>query len=307
MPQTRIEIDSIKKLNQNAYLQLGMIYKESFKNYYLAQDRLEHLLRLNPPGEIAASALYHLYKIDEKGWPQKAKQYYNRIIQNHPDSPYAKILTNPDEFGQSDLQTPENVYESLFKIYQKGDFDQLEEKAKSFRVLLSGTAVQPKFDLLMANFQGRLKGRQQWQKELFNISQKYPESPEAIKALEMIGQIKGTDSIKKDNVIYLNYKWIFTFKVKDTASLRKIKNKLQDALEETPDSRWFLSEDRFDQNQTYLVLHGIRNRRKLNEWKKRFDGAEQEFTSTNNFVVLSADYKKMFLDKTQFTNEKQRD
>lgn len=307
LPQTKIEIDSIKKLNQNAYLQLGMIYKESFKNYPLAQDRLEHLLRLNLPGEIAASALYHLYKIDENGWPQKAKQYYNRIVQNHPDSPYAKILTNPDEFGQSDLQTPENVYESLFKIYQKGDFDQLEEKAKSFRVLLSGTAVQPKFDLLMANFQGRLKGRQQWQKELLNISQKYPESPEAIKALEMIGQIKGTDSIKKDNIIYLNYKWIFTFKVKDTASLRKIKNKLQDALEETPDPRWFLSEDRFDQNQTYLVLHGIRNRRKLNEWKKRFDGAEQEFSSTNNFVVLSADYKKMFLDKTQFTNEKQRD
>lgn len=307
LPQTKIEIDSIKKLNQNAYLQLGMIYKESFKNYPLAQDRLEHLLRLNPPGEIAASALYHLYKIDENGLPQKAKHYYNRIVQNHPDSPYAKILTNPEEFGQSDLQTPENVYESLFKIYQKGDFDQLEEKAKSFRVLLSGTAVQPKFDLLMANFQGRLKGRQQWQKELLNISQKYPESPEAIKALEMIGQIKGTDSIKKDNIIYLNYKWIFTFKVKDTASLRKIKNKLQDALEETPDARWFLSEDRFDQNQTYLVLHGIRNRRKLNEWKKRFDGAEQEFSSTNNFVVLSADYKKMFLDKTQFTNEKQRD
>ena len=307
LPQTKIEIDSIKKLNQNAYLQLGMIYKESFKNYPLAQDRLEHLLRLNLPGEIAASALYHLYKIDENGWPQKAKQYYNRIVQNHPDSPYAKILTNPDEFGQSDLQTPENVYESLFKIYQKGDFDQLEEKAKSFRVLLSGTAVQPKFDLLMANFQGRLNGRQQWQKELLNISQKYPESPEAVKALEMIGQIKGTDSIKKDNIIYLNYKWIFTFKVKDTASIRKIKNKLQDALEETPDSRWFLSEDRFDQNQTYLVLHGIRNRRKLNEWKKRFDGAEQEFSSTNNFVVLSADYKKMFLDKTQFTNEKQRD
>ena len=27
--------------------------------------------------------------------------------------------------------------------------------------------------------------------------------------------------------------------------------------------------------------------------------------STNNFVVLSADYKKMLLDKIQFTNEKQ--
>ena len=305
LPQSKVEIDSIKKLNQNAYLQLGMIYKESFKNFALAQDRLEHLLRLNPPGETAAPALYHLYKIDEKVLPQKAKQYYNRIVTNHPDSPYAKILTNPEEFGQSDLQTPENVYESLVKIYQKGDFDQLEEKAKSFRVLFSGTAVQPKFDLLMANFEGRLKGRQQWEEALLNVAQKYPESPEAIKALEMMQQIKGTDSIQKKNVVYLNYKWIFTFRIKDTVSLKKTKKKLQDALEETPDTRWFLSEDRFDQDQTYLVLHGIRNRRKLNEWKKRFDGPEQEILSTNNFVVLSADYKKMLLDKIQFTNEKQ--
>ena len=305
LPQTKAEIDSIKKLNQNAYLQLGMIYKESFKNYALAQDRLEHLIRLNPPSEIAAPALYHLYKINQNGLPQKAKLYFDQIVANHPESAYAKILTNPEEFGQSDFQTPENVYQSLFKIYQKGDFDQFEEKAESFRVLLSGTIVQPKYDLLMANFEGRLKGRQQWEKALKSIALKYPESPEAIKAQEMMERIKGTDSIANNKKIYLNYKWIFTFEVKDTASIKKIRSKLQEALEETPNTRWFLSEDRFDQDQTYLVLHGIRNRRKLNDWKKRFDGAENEILSTNNFVILSADYKKILLDKIQHTNEKQ--
>ena len=304
LPRTEAEIDSIKKLNHNAYLQLGMIYKESFKNNNLAQDRLEHLLGLNPPEEIAAPALYHLFKINEKILPQKAEQYYKRIVSNHPESPYAKILSNPEEFGQSDFQTPENVYQSLVKIYQKGDFDQLAEKAESFRVLLSGTPVQPKFDLLMANYQGRLKGRQEWENALKIILLKYPESPEAIKAQEMVQQIKATDSLQKNNKIYLNYKWIFAFKIKDTASLKKTKTKLQVALEETPDTRWFLSEDRFDQDQIYLVLHGIRNRRKLNEWKKRFDEGEQEILNTNNFVVLSADYKKMLLDKIQLTNEK---
>ena len=305
LPQSKVEIDSIKKLNQNAYLQLGMIYKESFKNYTLALDRLEHLLWLNPPAEIEAPALYHLYRIDEKVLPQKVKQYFDRLVTSHTDSPYTKILTNSEEFGQLDPQTPENIYESLVRIYQKGDFDQLEEKAKSFRVLLSGTAVQPKFDLLMANFEGRLKGRKQWEEALLNVAQKYPESPEAIKAQEMIELNKGTDLTTNNKKIYLNYKWIFTFKVKDTASIKKIRDKLQVALKETPNTRWFLSEDRFDQNQIYLVLHGIRNRRKLNEWKKRFDGAENEILSTNNFVVLSADYKKMLLDKIQFTNEKQ--
>ena len=120
----------------------------------------------------------------------------------------------------------------------------------------------------------------------------------------MIEQIKRTDSIEKNNLTYLNYKWIFTFKLQDTATLKKIKNKLQGALNESPDLRWFLSEDRFNQDHTYLVLHGIRNRRKLNELKKRFDEGEQEIINTNNFVVLSADYKKMFLDKIKFTNEK---
>jgi hypothetical protein len=75
-------------------------------------------------------------------------------------------------------------------------------------------------------------------------------------------------------------------------------------LEETPETPWFLSEDRFDQSQTYLVLHGIHNRRKLNEWKKGLVKAENEILCTDNFVILSADYKKMLLDKIQFTNEK---
>jgi len=44
LPQTIEEQDSIKSVNHKAYLQLGMIYKEKFKNFSLAQDRLEHLL-----------------------------------------------------------------------------------------------------------------------------------------------------------------------------------------------------------------------------------------------------------------------
>ena len=85
----------------------------------------------------------------------------------------------------------------------------------------------------MANYQGRLKGRNEWEKSLKTILLKYPESPEAIKAQEMVLQIKATDSIENNNSIYINYKWIFTFNVKDTVSLKKIKSKLQDALEET--------------------------------------------------------------------------
>ena len=100
------------------------------------------------------------------------------------------------------------------------------------------------------------------------------------------------------------YKWIFTFDVNDTASLKKIKNNLEEKLKETSYNHWFLSEDRFDQGQVYLVLHGIRNWRNFNEWKKKLDETDKETYNTNNFVVLSADYKNMLLNKIQLTNEK---
>ena len=223
---------------------------------------------------------------------------------SYPDSPFSKILSNPETFNQSDFQTPETIYKNLLEIYNNGDFDELTDKAESFRVLLSGTTVQPKFDLLMANFEGRLKGRVVWENALKKLSLKYPNSPEALRAQQMIELIQPTDSIEKESKVYLNYKWIFTFEVKDTTSLKITKTKLEQALKEIPYTRWFLSEDRFDQYQIYLVLHGIRSRRELNEWKKIFEEREDELLNINNFVVLSADYKNMLLNKTPFTHEK---
>ncbi|MDA0201410.1 MAG: hypothetical protein O2806_06395 [Bacteroidetes bacterium] len=304
LPQSPKEIDSIKKRNQNAYLQLGMIYKESFKNFKLAKERLDHLLGLDPPAETAAPALYHLYKIHENTMPQKAEEYYKEIVNAYPESPYSKILVNPEKFSQSDLQTPESIYENLLSIYKKDDFDELYQKEASYRVLLGGTPVQAKFDLLMANLQGRLEGKKTWQKQLEQIALKYPESVEAERAKEMIKQIQLTDSIEKDKKVFLNYKWVFTFKAKDTALLNQTRTKVQNALNEIPQNRWFLSEDRFDQDQTFLVLHGIRNRRKLNDLKNKLKEIEEDLLNTNNFVVLSADYRKMLLDKISFNHEK---
>ena len=42
----------------------------------------------------------------------------------------------------------------------------------------------------------------------------------------------------------------------------------------------------------------------LQQWKKKNNDEEQEAYKKNNFVVLSADYKNMLLNKIQLTNEK---
>ena len=297
LPNSIETIDSIKVTNQNAYLQLGMIYKESFKDNKLAENRLTHLLGLDPPPNISAPALYHLYKINERILPQKAKKYLDRILSEFTDTAYGKVLANPLDFDRATLNTPEMMYTSLLKLFQSGDFDLLKKKALALSVFLSGTEYQSKFELLLANTKGRLQGIDQWEKELSIIKMKYSGTPEAELAEEIINQIKKTNTIDEQNKTYINYKWIFKYRIQDSIELKNTKTKLQKSLDDSYITNWFLTEDRFDDTQIFLVLHGIRNIRKLNEWKKKINDEEQEAYKKNNFVVLSSDYKKMIRDK----------
>ena len=304
LPKSIESIDSIVGINQNAYLQLGMIYKESFKNNKLAENRLTHLLDLGPPANLAAPSLYHLYKINEKILPSKAKQYFDRILTEYPDTAYGQVLANSENFDRSTLNTPEQMYNSLLKLYESRDYDALKKKASALFVFLNGTEYQPKFELLLANTKGRLQGMSQWENALTVIETKYPGTPEAELAKEMINQIKMTDIIDEQNKTYINYKWIFTYRIQDSIELKTTKNQLQKSLYESEISNWFLTEDRFDDTHTFLVLHGIRNIRRLNEWKKKINDEEQQVYKKNNFVVLSSDYKKMIRNKKLLFDEK---
>ena len=70
-PQTYIKeipsdpkvLDSLTIDRDFAYYQLGLIYKEKFKEYGLATNRLEKLLAYNPQKRLVLPAKYNLYKI----------------------------------------------------------------------------------------------------------------------------------------------------------------------------------------------------------------------------------------------------
>ena len=64
IPNDQKIIDSIIKDRNFAYYQLGLIYKEKFKEYDLAKDRLETLVSFGPEKRLLLPALYNLYKVD---------------------------------------------------------------------------------------------------------------------------------------------------------------------------------------------------------------------------------------------------
>ena len=75
IPKKAAIIDSLKTLRSDAYYQLGLSYKEQFKEYRLAADRLETLLSFPPKENLVLPVKYHLFKIYENIDREKSNKY----------------------------------------------------------------------------------------------------------------------------------------------------------------------------------------------------------------------------------------
>ena len=95
LPSDQKVIDSLSKDRNFAYYQLGIIYKEKFKENELAAARFEQLLKNNPEERLVLPAKYNLYKIYQIIAPAKAEQLKQQIIAEYPNSRYAEIIKNP--------------------------------------------------------------------------------------------------------------------------------------------------------------------------------------------------------------------
>src|SRR5699024_4187093 len=93
IPTEQKEIDSIVKDRNFAYYQLGLIYKEKFKEPALASERLEKLLTYQPEERLVVPSEYHLEKFYQKlGAQDQSDPLKNDILTNYADTRYAEIL-----------------------------------------------------------------------------------------------------------------------------------------------------------------------------------------------------------------------
>ena len=73
LPTDSLAIASLEKDRKQAYLDVGILYKEKFDNPRLAYNRLKKVFTLDPTENQEVSALYHCFKLLEKTDRQAAK------------------------------------------------------------------------------------------------------------------------------------------------------------------------------------------------------------------------------------------
>ncbi|OED35799.1 hypothetical protein AB832_06025 [Flavobacteriaceae bacterium (ex Bugula neritina AB1)] len=311
-------LDSLSTERNFAYYQLGVIYKEKFREYELAIDKLTNLLKNNPEERLIVPSKYNLYKIYQvQGNKTKKDAMLQDIINNHGDSRYAKILQSPDE-ALEDENGPAANYNRLYKDFKDQKYASVIKESDELITKFGDEDFAPKFELLKAQAVGRYNGFEAYKESLNYVSLNYPQSPEGKKAQsilrEAIPQIENNrfaeevDSLKSQKLIY-------PFSIYGENQALELKERLEVIIKELRYTKMKVSLDVYTKDKQFVVIHTKRDKlgaeglaellsigkventegvdlTKWNRKKKYYEKVDREY-----FIVESSNYRIIQIHK----------
>ena len=264
LPTDQGVLDSLATERNFAYYQLGLIYKEKFKEYDRAADRLETVLKNQPEERLILPSKYNLYKIYQaSGKPTQMAATKEDILTNHGDSRYADILRNPDVEVAGDANSPEALYNDAYKKFEEHQYSQVLQDLNIYIDRFAGDQTMlPKFELLKAQTLGRLRGPSEYKKSLNFIALNYPQSPEGRKAQELYDSfIPYIENItfNQDTLSSPRNKLIYVFKKENKVEADSLKANMDRIIEELRYTDIKTSVDMYSDAKVFVVVHAHRN------------------------------------------------
>ena len=301
LPKDPEVIDSLSAERNFANYQLGLIYKEKFKENLLAAAKLDAVLKGNPEERLVLPSKYNLYKIYQETGSALAEGVKQDILTNHADSRYAVILLNPDAILTDDEQGPEARYDQLFKKYEQQEFLQVITKSEEYINRFTSDPIVPKFELLKAHAIGRLQGFAPYKEALNYVALTYPNNPEGKKA----EQIVANQLPKLESAVFSpeegssgtgNWKVVFEFKINDNEKALQLKKRLEDAIKELRYKN-VVSKDIYNLENQFVVVHGFKSKDFALGFSELIKKNRDYRIKDENFVILSKNYQTILVHK----------
>lgn len=302
IPTEPKEIDSISKDRNYAYYQLGLIYKEKFKEYELAKNKFQNLLNSNPETRLILPSKYNLYKIyellGEKGEAAIAK---TEIISNYPESRYASILNNPDSASAKDENSPESLYEALYQKFEDQEYAEVISKTDEYINSFDGDPIVSKLELLKATASGRLYGYDAYSKAINFIAINYANTEEGKQAQDIeanvLPKLISKDFIPDNNSVTNNYKVVFKFENSNTEQITGFKKTLDSVLKNIKYYTLQSSVDVYNPNTTLVIVHGIKNAQVAKTFNQIVSKEDNKKIKEPYFAITSANYQIIQIHK----------
>ena len=299
IPSSSSSIDSIYKQLDYSYFQLASIYSAKFLEYGLSNNKIRNIDFNRNKLEFVLSAKYLNYKnCLILGQLDEADSIKSDIILNFPGSKYAEILNNPEAYASSDIDNISELYGALFQDFKNQDYVKVIIGLEKLISTFETHPLAPKMQLLKASAIARIEGFENYKKALEFIAKNYPNSIEGEEAEILLEEVipivenANFKQVEKGN----NFKLIYYFPKENYKKIEDFKESLSLALSDLKNIQLNSSTDIYDNNSTFVVLHGL----------KSYDGAkglsiilEQNdvFAKKSSFVISSDNYQILQMHK----------
>ncbi|MFC0780618.1 tetratricopeptide repeat protein [Flavobacterium sp. HJSW_4] len=290
LPSSQAAMDSIGKERNFSYYQLGLIYKEKFKEYNLASDKLEQLLQNNPEEKLVLPSMYNLYKIYQITNPAKAEAIKTEISSKYSDSRYAHILNHKEDDPNS---SPDKEYKKWYKLFEEEHFDEVLSNIDNLINQYSGDDIVSKYELLKANVSGKVYGLDAYKKGLENVADNYPNSEEGKNAREILEkQVPVLEKLNFTTTDTKNWKIVYRVANTDTKAVKRIEEAIRVFLLVENYERLTSSLDKYNKTESFVVIHGLKSEAYANDIAGVFRD-DKKYKIPDQAIIISNDNYKI--------------
>jgi tetratricopeptide (TPR) repeat protein len=299
IPTDDAVLDSIARARNFAYYQLGIIYKENFREYKMAQNRLEAVLQMSSDERLVLPSLYNLYQIYQSTNQNfRAEETRQLILENYPESRFTAYILNPESIREEE-NSPEAVYAAIYRQFEAQNYSNVITQTKRYLSEFKGDAITPKLELLKAQASGRLLGVEAYKSALNHVALTYPQTREGKKAQEilnntipkLLGLEFNTDSLQG------NFKLLYKFDVSEQEAALALKTKIDTAITELDYDRLSVSKDIYNPNELFIMVHGLEDFSRAKGFAELLQINEKYLVQKEPVVISAENYRIVQIQK----------
>ena len=175
-----------------AYFNIGQFYREEIINTNESIKAYQTCITRFPGNKYAPEIYFNLYRLNNQiNNKQQAEYFKNKLLNEYPNSIMAKVVLDPSYVSESKAvdKAAQEFYDNLYDAYLNSNYASVLSAKPRIDSQYTYTSIAPKYYLLSAYSQKKLKGVNELEVSLNELIQKFPSSDAANTAREILRKL----------------------------------------------------------------------------------------------------------------------
>ncbi len=177
LPLTEPALQLSNQRIADAYYDIASFYRDELKDNAEAIKIFEELLKRVPESNYKLSIYYNLYRLYADINQQRSEEYKNLLLTKHPESPFAKVILDPDYSRKSSEKefALNEAYNKVYELYSQKKYQEVVTGILKVEFDFGKNVLSPQLSYLNALAIGHQQKLPAFEQALKNLVNSFPE------------------------------------------------------------------------------------------------------------------------------------